>query len=192
MTAASGFDNCACECIQQALNNVAGKNAPALRRDKVGIISFLRSPENMSGVEQLQLDPGNGKRKCVEMNWIQKLCEDTINEWKKVHPEFSESLKSGKYIFDNETVVKSLLHRALGYSHKEDKVFNSNGELLIAETVKHYPPDTTACIFWLKNRMPNDWRDRQEIKHSGSLNHRFASMTNSELLEYEKQYGIIK
>jgi len=80
MTAASGFTNCACNCIQQALNNIAGRDAQALRRDKVGMISFLRSPENMSGVEQLQLDPGTGKRKCVEVNWIQKFCEATINE----------------------------------------------------------------------------------------------------------------
>ena len=80
MTASSGFTHCACQCIQQALNNVAGKNAQALRRDKVGIISFLMSPENLSGVETIQLDPGTGKRKCVELNWIQKLCEATINE----------------------------------------------------------------------------------------------------------------
>ena len=80
MTAASGFTNCACPCIQQALNKVAGENAQALRRDKVGMISFLRSPENMAGLEPVQLDPGNGKRKCVELNWNQKLCESTINE----------------------------------------------------------------------------------------------------------------
>jgi len=80
MSAASGFTNCACPCIQQALNNVAGKNAQALRRDKVGMISFLNSPENLTGIETVQLDPGNGKRKCVELNWIQKFCEATMNE----------------------------------------------------------------------------------------------------------------
>jgi len=80
MTAASGFTNCACPCIQQALNNVVGRNAQALRRDKPGMISFLRSPENLSGTETVQLDGGKGKRRCVELNWNQKLCEATINE----------------------------------------------------------------------------------------------------------------
>ncbi len=80
MTAAYGFTNCACPCIQQALNDVAGKNAQALRRDKVGMINFLISPENTTGIEKVQLDPGTGKRKCVTMNWYQKLCEATINE----------------------------------------------------------------------------------------------------------------
>ena len=80
MTAVSGFTNCACPCIQQALNDVAGQNAQVLRRDKVGAISFLRSPENLSGVQTVQLDPGTGKRKCVNINWTQKLCEATINE----------------------------------------------------------------------------------------------------------------
>lgn len=88
--------------------------------------------------------------------------EQTLNTWKKKHPEFLESLKEGKAEFDNERVVKSLLHRALGYSHKEDKIFNNNGEPLVVPTTKHYPPDTTACIFWLKNRLPDDWREKVE------------------------------
>lgn len=79
MTAAYGFTNCACPCIQQALNDVFGRNAPALRRDKVGLINFLMSPENMAGIEKIQLDPGTGKRKCVTLNWYQKLCESTVN-----------------------------------------------------------------------------------------------------------------
>ena len=79
MTAAHGFTNCACPCIQQALNNVAGKNAQALRRDKVGLLSYLRSPDNLAGVEVIKLDPGTGKRKCVTLNFIQKLCEATVS-----------------------------------------------------------------------------------------------------------------
>lgn len=93
--------------------------------------------------------------------------EDTINEWKLKHPEFSESLKRGKDDFDLGRVEKSLLHRALGYSHPEDKIFNDNGTPLIVPTTKHYPPDTTAMIFWLKNRQPQRWRDSQNIKLGG-------------------------
>ena len=88
--------------------------------------------------------------------------EVTFNEWKHKHPEFLESLKEGKEIADSR-VGESLFQRACGYSHPEDKIFNDNGKPLIVPTIKHYPPDTTACIFWLKNRQPDKWRDRQEL-----------------------------
>lgn len=79
MTAAYGFTNCACPCIQQALNDVAGRNAPALRRDKIGMVNYLLSPQNLSGVEAIQLDSGKGKRKCVTLNWYHRMCESAIN-----------------------------------------------------------------------------------------------------------------
>jgi len=90
------------------------------------------------------------------------VAESTFNLWKKEHKEFSESLKEGKTIAD-ANVAKSLYHRALGYSHPEDKIFNDNGEPLVVPTIKYYPPDTTAAIFWLKNRKPGEWRDKQDV-----------------------------
>jgi hypothetical protein len=84
--------------------------------------------------------------------------EDTINEWKKRHPEFSESLKQGREVADAE-IGESLYQRAKGYEHKEDQIFQFQGNPVIVPTVKHYPPDSTACIFWLKNRQPAKWRD---------------------------------
>ena len=50
----------------------------------------------------------------------------------------------------------------MGYEHKEDKIFNNNGEALVVGTTKYYAPDTTAAIFWLKNRQPELWRDKPE------------------------------
>ena len=88
--------------------------------------------------------------------------EQTINNWKKDHPTFFESLKAGKGVADSK-VAEKLYQRALGYSHPEDKIFNANGQPLIVPTMKHYPPDSTAAIFWLKNRRKEDWRDRQEL-----------------------------
>jgi len=86
---------------------------------------------------------------------------DTIYEWKKVHEEFSESLKEGKQIADGE-VAKSLYHRAKGYSHKAVHISNYQGEITQTDIIKEYPPDTTACIFWLKNRQSEMWRDKRE------------------------------
>lgn len=85
--------------------------------------------------------------------------EATINRWKD-DDEFCKSLKRGKIQAD-ANVADRLYKRATGYSHKEDKIFNHNGVPLIVPTEKHYPPDTTAAIFWLKNRQPDRWRDKQ-------------------------------
>lgn len=88
--------------------------------------------------------------------------EDTVNEWKKVHPAFSESLKEGKLLADAE-VADKLFRRATGYEHKAVKITASpDGREHLTEYVERYPPDTTAAIFWLKNRRPDVWRDKTE------------------------------
>lgn len=86
----------------------------------------------------------------------------TIDNWLKAHKSFLGAVKDGREIAD-ATVAQSLFHRAKGYSHREDKIFcNKDGDVTTVETVKHYAPDTTACIFWLKNRQREDWRDVKE------------------------------
>jgi len=90
----------------------------------------------------------------------------TLKTWKNKYPSFLASIKAGKEQADAK-VVKSLYQRAMGYSHPEEKVFCSEGEITTYDTVKHYPPDTTACIFWLKNRQPDHWRDRTEFSGPG-------------------------
>jgi len=74
---------------------------------------------------------------------------DTLYEWRKVHPEFSEALKGGKATPDDE-VEAALLRRAKGFKYTE------HGKERVAL------PDTTACIFWLKNRRAGDWRDKRQ------------------------------
>jgi hypothetical protein len=104
------------------------------------------------------------KRMCLFF----EVCEDTFNEWKKQHPNFSESLTRGKEIADAE-VAKSLYERAIGYSHKEEKIFCHNGEIIRAETIQHYPPETKAAALWLKNRQGKYWREKQEIDMQSSV-----------------------
>ena len=99
--------------------------------------------------------------------------EKTLNLWKKKHPEFLQSLKVGKEESDNQ-VVRSLFERATGYSHPDTHISNYQGKITVTEIVKHYPPDTTACIFWLKNRDKENWRDRPD--DGGSALEDFAEL----------------
>lgn len=92
-----------------------------------------------------------------------EVAESTLNLWKIEYPEFSESLKRGKEQADAR-VEQSLYRRALGYSHDAVKIFkNKDEEAVLVPYVEHYPPDTTACIFWLKNRQPDQWRDKFDV-----------------------------
>lgn len=93
-----------------------------------------------------------------------EVAESTLNLWKLEYPEFSESLKRGKDEADAR-VEQSLYRRALGYSHDAVHVSNYQGAVTLTPIVEHHPPDTTACIFWLKNRKPTDWRDKQNVEH---------------------------
>lgn len=98
--------------------------------------------------------------------------ESTINNWKIAHPEFLESIKRGKTLAD-ANVADRLYQRATGYTHDAVKIFPTGGESedvdgnkvkgpLIVPYKEHYPPDTAAAIFWLKNRQRKKWRDKVE------------------------------
>lgn len=86
----------------------------------------------------------------------------TLNSWKDKYPDILDSLKKGKEIVDRQ-VENALLKRALGYEYEEIKEKYEFGEMSERTiTKKQVAPDTTAQIFWLKNRKPKDWRDKQE------------------------------
>jgi hypothetical protein len=105
-----------------------------------------------------------------------QVSESTLYLWKSEHPKFSEALKAGKEHADAR-VQQSLYRRALGYSHDAVKIFNDkdNGTTQVPY-VEHYPPDTTACIFWLKNRQPEAWRDKFDLDTMGITRDRAARL----------------
>lgn len=86
----------------------------------------------------------------------------TLYRWKAEHDDFCQALKAGKAEADAR-VERSLFARATGYEHDEVDIRVVGREIVQTPLRKHYPPDTTACIFWLKNRRPEEWRDRQEL-----------------------------
>lgn len=104
---------------------------------------------------------------------------ETLYDWCKRHPNISNALKKGKEVVDRQ-VENALLKRALGY--KYDEVTIEDG-VETKRVTKEVVPDTTAQIFWLKNRKPYVWRDKKDVGLAGELNtnNPFADLTTEEL-----------
>lgn len=92
----------------------------------------------------------------------------SLYDWIKKWPEIEEALRLGKEVIDRK-VENALLKRALGYEYDEIKREQSDDGVKVTVTTKQVIPDTTAQIFWLKNRKPDEWRDKQDINHSGHI-----------------------
>ena len=93
----------------------------------------------------------------------------TLYDWQNRFPEITEALKRGKEVVD-KAVENALLKRALGYEYEEktyERTWNPKiGKYIKVNTktvVKQAHPDTTAQIFWLKNRKPEEWRDKKDL-----------------------------
>ena len=87
------------------------------------------------------------------------ISHETFRQYKKTRPVFLAALKAGKDVADSE-VEKGLYATALGYPYEEKKVVTgADGVLRTEKTTREAHPNVTACIFWLKNRRPDRWRD---------------------------------
>ena len=98
----------------------------------------------------------------------------TLYDWKSKFPVFSDTLKRGKEVVDR-AVENALYRNAMGYEYEEvtkEHVYNPvTGEREFVTTkvvTKNVPPNTTAQIFWLKNRKPNEWRDKKQTELTGA------------------------
>lgn len=96
----------------------------------------------------------------------------TLYRWKLDHPEFCDAIKSAKDIAD-ERVERSLYQKATGYNYTEEqavkiKKAQYEEEVEIVEVERHAPADTTAAIFWLKNRRKDNWRDKHDHTLTGA------------------------
>ena len=102
----------------------------------------------------------------------------TFKEWRNKHPAISAALKKGKELADY-IMENALYKRGTGYTvtlrkpmkvreieYDNGKKVKEKEEIVYAEEEVHIPPDTTAQIFWLKNRKPEVWRDRREAPPS--------------------------
>lgn len=103
----------------------------------------------------------------------------TLQTWKSKYQDIQDSLKKGKEVVDRQ-VENALLKRALGYQY--DEITLENG-VETKRVTKEVVPDTTAQIFWLKNRKPNQWRDKKDLNLAGGVvvDNPYEGLTTDEL-----------
>ncbi len=97
----------------------------------------------------------------AQMAQVLGISKASLNNYKK-DPSLWDALEKGKKISDSR-VVRSLFERATGYEHDAEEIKVIGTEVVRVPVIKHYPPDPTAMIFWLKNRKPEEWRDKHEF-----------------------------
>lgn len=98
-----------------------------------------------------------------------EVCEATINNWKRDHPGFLESIRAGKVKADAE-VADSLYRRATGETVELEKVMKKDDGSYEAVRYKSYiPSDPAAAYRWLQNRRSQNWTDKQLVEHTGSV-----------------------
>lgn len=107
-----------------------------------------------------------------------------LRKWKKEHKQIAAALKKNKAVADR-IVENSLFKRANGFEYTEtteERILNPQTgqfEMVVTKKVnKVVLPDTTAQIFWLKNRKPDVWRDKREVDSTEALDKLDGILTN--------------
>lgn len=104
-----------------------------------------------------------------------------IQTWYSKYPEFGEAVRKGKSDVFDPMVERALAQRAIGYTVDTEEVkVDKDGNIIRYGLRKHYPPDPTSAIFWLKNRQPTKWRDVWKVDHSGKVD--TSNLTAEQLL----------
>jgi hypothetical protein len=91
-----------------------------------------------------------------------EVCRRTIDNWIATIPEFSDAVQQGREVAD-AAVVSALFARATGMEQKMTKAFCHRGQPVTANYTVQLPPDVRACIFWLRNRRPGEWRENRPL-----------------------------
>lgn len=85
----------------------------------------------------------------------------TLDNWLSRRPEFARSVKRGRELADAR-VACGLYSRAVGYTHRTTRTVLHRGEPVSVPHAQYFPPDVRACIFWLRNRRPQQWLEGRQ------------------------------
>jgi hypothetical protein len=86
----------------------------------------------------------------------------TVDRWIAGIPDFRDAVREGREIADGK-VVSALFARATGMEQKMTRVFCHNGQPVTVNYSVDLPPDVRACMFWLRNRLPEQWRENRPL-----------------------------
>lgn len=180
-----------------AKTKASGRNAPltqpgvqakAARTRRLKASASSKTVANVSSTANADDAPKMGRPTKLDAKIIEqarKLCQlgatepelayffevslGTIKNWRIANSDFATAMALGKQHSDAR-VEQSLFARAIGYEHPAVKVFLDprTGRTVEHHYVERFPPDTNACMFWLKNRMPDVWRDKFELDPLGA------------------------
>jgi len=118
--------------------------------------------------------------------------KDTFFDWMNKKSDFSDSIKKAMAIPDKKVenaLYKSAImgHRYKEKEHKGVAVGEKVKMILVKTVTKIIPPNVTAQIFYLKNRQPDEWKDRQDIDLSGEIKHIYSlSKLKKSLKKYKE------
>ncbi|MEB7449883.1 helix-turn-helix domain-containing protein [Staphylococcus chromogenes] len=107
------------------------------------------------------------------------ITKPTLYKWQKKNDNLVNALKVGRDSTDRQ-VENALFKNAIGFHYTEEQI-TDDGE--VVEVQKYSKPNTTAQIFWLKNRKPDEWREKQNVEHEGTVNQNMniSKLTDEEL-----------
>lgn len=111
----------------------------------------------------------------------------TFRTYRDKYPALSAALKESKEVADYQ-VINALFEAAKGFEYWEE-TYEKDGEQdkLTRRIKKVQPPNVAAAIFWLKNRDPKNWRDKQHINHSGGVVSKVVDYSHLSDDELEKE-----
>lgn len=137
--------------------NKLPKKPPAIKTGAVGRPSDYQ-PEYAEEVFELCLAGYTDKMLAEQF----QVSETTIGTWKGKYPEFLRSMRRGKGIANGKAAL-GLYNRAVGMEVPDDHIAIYEGKAIITPMNKFLPPDVQAAKFFLKNRLPEQWRENVEI-----------------------------
>lgn len=96
--------------------------------------------------------------------------ERTFYRWLDKHSAFCQAVNDGKTIAD-ANVAESLYKRATGEHVEVEKVYTNRqtGEKATIKVMTYFPGEPGAAMNWLKNRRRQNWQDKVDHAHSGSI-----------------------
>jgi hypothetical protein len=94
------------------------------------------------------------------------VARSTVDRWIADIPDFRDAVRSGRELADAK-VACALFARATGMKHEATRVFCHDGKPVTVTYTVELPPDVRACIYWLRNRQPELWRENRRLVTSG-------------------------